>query len=167
MALLLKQGLLVNRLLSQQFGDRVLIFRFRGEQGLLISHQWISGCGDCEMQSVLSTNFIRFERWHQNCDSREFYCHSECCSAIHHLPHAKCHRLSRRSSKTFVKHSKILHFMLLLCPSWLFSVSACLAPVIFVLQLPFECYLGFFTMEISFQYKNWMLSFEIFGIFLL
>ena len=44
--------------------------------------------------------------------------------------------------------------MQLLCPFWLSSLLAYLAPVIFVLQLPFERYLGFFIMEITFQYKK-------------
>jgi hypothetical protein len=48
----------------------------------------------------------------------------------------------------------MLYFMLLLCPYWLFSLLAYLPPVIFMLQLPFERYLGFFTMEITFQYKK-------------
>ena len=54
----------------------------------------------------------------------------------------------------FVKQNKILYFMLLLFPFWLSSPLAYLAPVIFVLELPFERYLGFFTMEITFQYKK-------------
>ena len=105
----------------------------------------------CHFSSI---NCIWFETCHQNCDSRYSYCHGTYCNTIHHLPHAKCHRVWRRSCGRFVKHNKILHLMLLLCPSWLSSLLAYLAPVIFVQQLPFERYLGLFTMEITFQYKT-------------
>ena len=46
-----------------------------------------------------------------------------------------------------------------------FSLFPCLAPVVFVLQLPFERYLGFFAVKITFHTKNWVLLFEIFEIF--
>ena len=41
-------GSSVKRLLSQQFVTELspVISRFRGHQGLLISHQWIPGCGN-------------------------------------------------------------------------------------------------------------------------
>ena len=35
-----------------------------------------------------------------------------------------------------------------------FLIFPCLSMVIFVLQLPFECYLLFYTTEITFQYKK-------------
>ena len=143
-----------------------VISRFHGHQDLLISQQWIPGCGDMWNPKCIisSANYIWFEKCYQNFYSRDSYCHDTCFSAIHHLPHAKCHPVWRRSGGQFVEHNKILYFMLLLCRSWLSSLFVYLAPVIFVLQLPFECYLEFFTVEIPFQYKNWVLPFEIFSL---
>ena len=100
--------------------------------------------GICKIQSVSvsSINCVRFERCLQSCNSRDSYCHGTCYSAIHRLLHAKCHHVWRRSCGKFVKHNKILYFMLLLCPWWLSSLLAYPAPVVFMLQLPFECYLA-------------------------
>ena len=93
--------------------------------------------GICEIQSVSvsSANCIWFDRCHQNCDSRDSYCHGTRCSANHPLPQAKCHRVWRMSRGKFVKHNKIIYFMLLLGPSWLSSILAYLAPGIFVIQI--------------------------------
>ena len=52
--------------------------------------------------------------------------------------------------------------MLLFCPSWLSSLLAYVAPVIFVLRLPFKQCLGLFAMEFAFQYKKLINNFEIF-----
>ena len=43
---------------------------------------------------------------------------------------------------------------MLWCTAKSFLLFPCLTPMIFVLQLPFERYLGFFLMEITFQYKK-------------
>ena len=44
--------------------------------------------------------------------------------------------------------------LMVCCTAKSFLLFPCLAPVIFVLQLPFQRYLCFFTMEITFQCKK-------------
>ena len=129
---------------------------FRGHQGLSSHINGFLAVETCEIQSVWSSfaNSFWFERCHQECDSRDSCCHNTCCSAIHPLPQAKYHRVWGRACGKFVKSNKIHYFMLLLCPSWLSTLLACLAPGILVLQLQFERYLGFFTVEITFQFKK-------------
>ena len=76
--------------------------------------------GICEIQSVSvsSANCIWYERCHQNCNSRDSYCHSTCCSAIHHLPHAKC----QLCEGGYVKNLwNTIKFFILCC----FSVLGC------------------------------------------
>ena len=50
----------VSKVKSLMTGLSPVISRFRGHQGLLISHQWISGSGICKIQrlSISSTNYI-------------------------------------------------------------------------------------------------------------
>ena len=76
--------------------------------------------GICEIQSksVSSANKTWFERCHQNCDWRDSYCHDTYCSAIHHLPPAKCHGMWRKTWEKFVKlnktHAAFLSFLVVL-----------------------------------------------------
>ena len=141
---------------------------FRDHHGLLISHQWISGCRDM---------------WNPECISfiRKLYLilNDAIRTAIQEIPipmvcAAVLSTICRMQSVIvceggyvgkFVKHNKTLYFMLILCPSWLSSLLAYLALVIFVLQLPFERYLGFLQWRSHSNTKNWVLPFEIFEIF--
>ena len=122
--------------------------------------------GICENHSVSVSfaNCVWFERCHQNCDSRDSYCHGTCCSTIHHLPHAKCHRVWRRSYGKFVKHNHFfydasLSFFVVLTFS--LSNSGDFRKTFAVWTL-FGGFHDEYHISVS---KNWVLPFGIFKIF--
>ena len=162
-------GSSVKRLSSQQFGDGVIsrhfLFPWPPRSSDLTAMDFLQwGYGESKVHQFHPQTVSDLKDATRTAIQEIPIALDTICSAIHHLPDAKCHCVWRRSCGKIVKHNKILYFMLLLCCSWLFSLLTYLAPVIFVLQLSFECW-SFPQWRLHSNAKKWVLPFEILEIF--